>query len=490
MRRMLISILSATFLASDGIGAIRAVTHDGYFGKSDPWQLRRRREKMNVVTNGGAKVVFVGDSITHFWEVEGKAQLVKYFSEGDRKMLNLGIAADRTEHVLWRLDEGGELDGYEAKCVVLMIGTNNAGHFPFGAEPPSDAILGIREIVRTVRAKQPGAVIVLTAIFPRGGGAHDACRRRNEIVNKEIRKFADGQRIFWCDFNDQFLTPDGRLTPELFPDLLHPNDAGYEIWYSAVKPYVDYALSDRRLPAPANRYASFQRPENVRLDEPVSTCPASRIRAEVPGEGDGWLDRLLRNRNEIAASGGSVDLVLLGDELVQGWEEAGRESLDELRKTFTVLNLGYAGDRTENLLWRGRNGELDGYRAKCVMLMVGANNARHRKDSPEAIFAGVRSILALVDEKQPQAKTLLLPILPPGGGRKRPDRLNSEATNELLKSLADGEKVIWLDLGKSFLDEKGDAKKGMSDRGLPDAAGYREIWMPAVLPRIREICGK
>lgn len=466
---------------------VRAVSHDGYGGNANAWQLKRHAEKMNVVTNGGAKVVFVGDSITHGWETGGQAPWAAYFSEGDRKALNLGFSADRTEHVLWRLNEGGELDGYEAKCIVLMIGTNNAGHFPFEKEPPADAILGIREILRTIRAKQPKAWVVLTPIFPRGRGVADVVRRRNEVVNKEIRKFADGKTIFWCDFNDQFLTPGGRLTPELFPDLLHPNAAGYEIWAAALAPYVDAALSDGQLPAPANRFAAFQRKENVRLDQSSTAYPVSRIHAASPLKADWWLDRLLRNRNEIAASGGEIDLVFFGDSITHGWEGEGKESLDELRKTYSVLNIGYSGDRTEHLLWRGRNGELDGYKAKGVMLMVGTNNGR---DRAEDVARGIRAILDLVAEKQPQATTLLLPIFPRGASASDAARAKNEQVNALVKSYADGEKVVWVDFNAKFLDGNGDTKWVMPDRVHPNAAGYREIWLPAVLPHFKAICGK
>ena len=156
MKKTIVAIAAALSVAS-AFATIRAVSHDMYGGNANSWQVKRHNEKMSVVTNGGAKVVFVGDSITHFWESHGREQLGKYFSEGDMKMLDLGISADRTEHVLWRLDEGRELDGYEAKCVLLMIGTNNAGHFPVEKEPPADTILGIREILRTIRAKQPKA---------------------------------------------------------------------------------------------------------------------------------------------------------------------------------------------------------------------------------------------------------------------------------------------------------------------------------------------
>ena len=479
-----IALTAAALACTASFGAIRAVSHIAWDGNPNCWQMKRHAEKMAVVTNGGAKVVFVGDSITHFWEGGGRAQLARYFSEGDYKMLDLGTSADRTEHVLWRLNEGGELDGYEAKCVLLMIGTNNSGHFPVEKEPPADTILGIREILKTIVARQPKATVVLTAIFPRGRDANDACRRRNEIVNREIQKFADGKRIFWCDFNDQFLTPDGLLSPEIFPDRLHPSAIGYEIWYAAVKPYVDYALSDGRLPAPANRYASFVRKENFRIDEARTTYPASHSDGQL---NDWWFDRMLEKRNQIADSNGTIDLVFLGDSITHNWESSGRASLEELKRTYSVLNIGYGGDQTQHLLWRIRNGELDGYAAKCIMLMIGTNNGG---DSAEDVARGIQDILAVIAQKQPQAKTLLLPIFPRGADANDRLRVKNEKVNEIIRGYADGQKVVWVDFNAKFLDEQGNTKWIMADCLHPNAKGYRDIWVPAVLPHFREIVGK
>jgi len=481
------ALFAATLIlaALDGFSAVRAITPDPYGGDANAWQAWRHREKMGTVTNGGAKVVFIGDSITHFWESNGKAQLDRYFSQGDRKVLDLGTSADRTEHVLWRITEGRELDGYEAKCIVLMIGTNNAGHFPFGEEPPTDAILGIRKILSVIAEKQPKATVVLCSIFPRGVNAFDECRRRNDVVNREIMKFADGQRVFWCDFSDRFLTPDGRLTPEIFPDYLHPNALGYEIWYAEIKPYVDYALSDGKLPTPVNRYSAFVRPELFRTTEAAAIYPASKI-----GEGDWWLDRLERNRNEIADSKGKIDVVLLGDSITHNWEGPGEASLKRLRGKYRVLDVGYSGDRTENVLWRVRNGELDGYEAKCIMLMIGTNNTWHRQDAAADTAAGIRRILDEIAAKQPKAKTLLLPIFPFGDSPKHENRVRNEEVNALIRSFADGERVIWVDFNSKFLDEKGDVVKYMPDRCHPNAAGYAEIWLPSVMPYFERIVGK
>lgn len=487
--KQMMTLVAALSVVGTSFGAIRAVTPTAWNGKPDCWQMKRHQEKMAEVAKGGAKVVFIGDSITHFWETNGKEQLKKYFSEGDLKMLDLGTSADRTEHVLWRLDNG-ELDGYEAKAVFIMIGTNNAGQFSFADEPPSDAICGIRAILARVRAKQPKATVVLTAIFPRGKDANDPIRRRNDVVNREIQKFCDGKSVFWLDFSDRYLQADGTLPKDLMPDFLHPQAAGYEIWHEMVKPYVDFALSDGKLPSPENRPSPSAALGTVRpADVAPAAFPTTRIRSEGYGAKDWWLDRLLRNRNEIADVKGAIDLVFLGDSITHNWEGPGKDALAALRKTYSVLDAGYSGDRTEHLLWRVRNGELDGYKAKCIMVMIGTNNTWHRNDKAEDTAAGIRLILDTIAEKQPQAKVLLLPIFPIGDAATEKRRVRNNEVNAIIKGFADGEKVIWVDFGAKFLDEKGDTKWIMPDRVHPGPKGY-EIWSDAVLPYFKAACGK
>lgn len=478
--------VAALFAAGTAFGAVRAVTPAAWNGKPDCWQMKRHAEKMEAVKNGGAKVVFIGDSITHFWESRGKEQLKKYFSEGDMKMLDLGTSGDRTEHVLWRLDNG-ELDDYEAKCVLLMIGTNNTGHFKnFSDEPPMDTILGIRAILKKIRAKQPKAVVVLTAIFPRGANENDPCRLRNDAVNREIRRYCDGKTVFWCDFTDRLLDKDGD-TKWVMPDRLHPGPQGYEIWYEEVKPYIDYAFSDGAKQPPKNRYSKVKTAFEKSTDAlPETVRPATRINTKHR-RGDWWADRMLKKRNQIVASKGEFDLVFFGDSITHNWEGPGKNWLKKLSETYSILDIGYGGDRTQHLVWRGLNGELDGYKAKCIMLMIGTNNSR--ADKPENVAKGIRRILDVIAEKQPQAKTILLPIFPRGDSPEHPLRKNNDQVNAIIKNFADGQKVIWCDFNAKYLDEKGDTKWIMGDRLHPGDAGYK-IWTEAVLPHFKAICGK
>ena len=208
-----------------------------------------------------------------------------------------------------------------------------------------------------------------------------------------------------------------------------------------------------------------------------------------------WEKRHAAKLAEIAASGGEIDLVFVGDSITHNWEGArgpgsdyGGKPLAELKKIYSVLNLGFGGDRTQNVLWRLENGELDGYRAKCFMLMIGTNNGG---ESPQDTAAGVKAILDVIARKQPQAKTILLPIFPSGATADHPWRIAKEKINVIIKGFVDGDKVVWCDFNGRFLNLDGTFPKGMmlGDNLHPLEPGYA-IWAEAVAPLFKEICGK
>ena len=124
------------------------------------------------------------------------------------------------------------------------------------------------------------------------------------------------------------------------------------------------------------------------------------------------------------------------------------------------------------------------------MLMIGTNNTWHRSERPENVALGVKAILETIAEKLPQAKVLLLPVFPIGDRPMHDKRVMNDKTNEIIKGYADGEKVIWVDFNAKFLDEQGDNVKLMPDHAHPNAEGYRDVWMPSVLPYFQKIVGK
>lgn len=231
------SFMLAALVAGSVFAQQRSTTPDNRLGEG--WWKGRYEEKITLVKQGGWELVFMGDSITHGWEGGGKEVWAKNF--GQYKALNLGYGGDRTEHVLWLLDNG-ELDGYQPKLLVLMIGTNNTGHRPLEQEKPEDTAAGIKAILDKIAQKSPTTKVLLLAIFPRGANPDDGMRVRNDKVNALIKGYADGKRVLFLDFNKELLEADGTLSKEIMPDLLHPNAKGYEIWAKAVMPVIKETL--------------------------------------------------------------------------------------------------------------------------------------------------------------------------------------------------------------------------------------------------------
>ena len=142
--------------------------------------------------------------------------------------------------MLWRIAHG-ELDGYKAKNVVLMIGTNNNSS---NNTDPANVAKAIEEIIAQIRAKQPGAQLILHPIFPRGASAdskrHAAARPRNDKTNELLKAYAAAHpEITWIDFNDKRVEASSGWVPRaIMADEIHPTDAGYDLWMDAILPHL------------------------------------------------------------------------------------------------------------------------------------------------------------------------------------------------------------------------------------------------------------
>lgn len=203
----------------------------------EPGSQQRHARFNEISKQGTAQLVFLGDSITQGWEGAGKATWEKHWAS--MNAAGFGIGGDRTEHVLWRLDNGN-FDGLKPKVIVLMIGTNNTGHqgrdgYKCSAE---DTASGVKAILGKLQTKCPDARIVLLAIFPRGANADDALRKQNDATNAIIKGYVDDKKVFFMDIGSKFMQPDSTLSPEIMPDKLHLSPKGYDIWAEAIEPKV------------------------------------------------------------------------------------------------------------------------------------------------------------------------------------------------------------------------------------------------------------
>ncbi len=184
---------------------------------------------------GHVDLLFLGDSITQGWH---ENDVWKRFY-GPRRAANFGIGGDRTQHVLWRI-QNGELDGIAPKVVVLMIGTNNADN-----ASAEDIAKGVTAIVEEVRNRLPKTRILLLAVFPRRDKP-PAIQEKLDRVNATIAHLDDGSHVKFLDIGKAFLEPDGSISRDVMPDLLHLSQKGYRRWADAMEPTLWSMLDEPR----------------------------------------------------------------------------------------------------------------------------------------------------------------------------------------------------------------------------------------------------
>lgn len=170
------------------------------------------------------------------------------------------------------------------------------------------------------------------------------------------------------------------------------------------------------------------------------------------------------------------ELVLVGDSITHSWEKGGRSVWQNWFADIPTLNLGFSGDRTENVIWRLQNGEIDNINPKLVMVLIGTNNTGHRMESPEYITQGIKQIIVELQTRLPHSEIVLMSILPRGETPSELVRINNDKTNQLLKPLTTEMGIKYLNLTHQFLDENSNLSKAiMPDFLHPNVAGY-EIW--------------
>jgi (4-O-methyl)-D-glucuronate---lignin esterase len=193
-----------------------------------------------------------------------------------------------------------------------------------------------------------------------------------------------------------------------------------------------------------------------------------------------------------------IDIYFEGDSITRRWGATDYpDFLANWKHNFFGWNagdFGWGGDKTENILWRLENGELDGMNPRVIVLLAGTNNIGHtvpaeRADSKVAdVTRGLQSILQVLQTKAPEAIIIITAVFPRNDNPAAMPIING--INENLSNLADGQKVRFLNINDKLADRNGKLFDGMMnpDKLHPALKGY-QVWADALKPIFIELLG-
>ena len=237
-------IVLAAFAASTAAAAVATVAAP-MSTDTNHWWWKAQEKRVNQVkeakaAGGTVDVFLLGDSILHYWELPENQKCWKrtFSGEGEAKYrgLNLAIEGDRTETLLWRVENGLFKGAPLPRAAILLVGTNNTGERNAEEETPDDTAAGVKAVVEAVRKRTDNCTkIIVFGLLPRGTGTNDAATVRNRLVNERLRKLDESERktgqrmVFYRDIGDLFLNRDGTVNTDLLGDRLHPSKKGYDL---------------------------------------------------------------------------------------------------------------------------------------------------------------------------------------------------------------------------------------------------------------------
>ncbi len=215
---------------------------DRPLARADANSQKAHEQLMAKRTQGKIDLYFMGDSITRRWGASDRqyADLLSNWNENFRgwNAADFGWGADKTQNMLWRLQQG-ELDGVHPKVIVLMAGTNNIGNRSPAddtAARAAEVVRGVAAVLKELRSRAPHATVVVMGITPRSDNIQ--VMPIVAAANRGIAKLADGHRIRYLNINAQLANDQGVLQPGMTVDGLHLTAQAYQIWADALKPIL------------------------------------------------------------------------------------------------------------------------------------------------------------------------------------------------------------------------------------------------------------
>lgn len=210
----------------------------------------------------------------------------------------------------------------------------------------------------------------------------------------------------------------------------------------------------------------------------VPTCPPAKVGAY----------QAVSNRAKVE----KFDVVFFGDSITELWRfpadgryPGGKEIWEKEFVPLKCGNFGIIADKVQNLLWRITEGkQLDYQKLKVIVLLIGINNFYQKQpQTPEEVAEGIKRVLDVMEQKQPQAKIILMGVYPSGMHQERITKLN-----DLIGRYADGKKIFFLDISDKLLaDDPKIRKKTIFTDGVHLSPRGYQIWADNLLPLLKKL---
>jgi cephalosporin-C deacetylase len=227
------------------------------------------------------------------------------------------------------------------------------------------------------------------------------------------------------------------------------------------------------------------RPPIEPADRPLPRTDANSMKAH---------EQLLAKRKA-----GQIDVYFMGDSITRRWGATDPQYQDLManwRANFTgwnAANFGWGGDKTQNMLWRLENGELDGVHPKVVVLMAGTNNVGRVSPLGDAearadeVARGVAAVVREIRQRAPKATVIITGITPRDDNLEVMPIINR--ANMKMAALADGKAIRYINLHDQLAFPDGRLRDGMANDGLHLTPRAYQVWADALKPLFTEILG-
>lgn len=221
--------------------------------------------------------------------------------------------------------------------------------------------------------------------------------------------------------------------------------------------------------------------------------PADRARPRTDSNSMLAHRQLLAKRTQ-----GRIDVYFMGNSITRRWGATDYPHfLAHWRESFhgwNAANFGWGADGIEHMLWRIENGELDGVNPRVIVLLAGTNNVGRVPGGDEKvadIVRGLRALVALMQQKAPNATIVLTGIFPREDSLPTAPAINAEiaSVNAGVAAMADGRTIRWVNVNDRLTHADGRLRTELFMDALhPNVQGY-QVWADALTPVLRELLG-